>query len=156
MATAQPKPPLNTRRSSTLSFNSPGLSPGGGNASRPNNPLLHKVQRLLSANLEDSGTRAALDTLGEQEDAEEVPKSTGGAANGVGLKGAGTALKRGGLRKEVEEKMAEGSREFLQAFSEVNNVRSFVRLRPPLADLADVSAEIEHAPVTSRRDACVL
>lgn len=127
MATAHSRPPLNTRRSSTLTFNSPGLSPGGS-TSRPNNPLLHKVQRLLSANLEDGGTRAALDTLGEQEGAEEVPKSTGGAANGAGVQGAGAALKRGGLRKEVEGKMAEGSREFLQAFSEVNDVRSLASL----------------------------
>ncbi|BGP27772.1 Golgi transport complex subunit 6 [Rhodotorula toruloides] len=151
MATAQPRPSLNTRRSSTLSFNSPGLSPGG-TASRPNNPLLHKVQRLLSANLEDSGTRAALDTLGEQEDADEVPKSTGGAANGAVAHGTGMALKRGGLRKEVEGKMAEGSREFLQAFSEVNDKLSTLQSHLDAMHVCcdEVQTELEKASTGTR------
>jgi hypothetical protein len=77
------------------------------------NPLHLKVNRLLSANLEDAGTRAALDTLGEFAD-DKVAGQEGG--------GIGRALRRGGLRKEVEGRMAEGSREFLLAFSEVNEV----------------------------------
>jgi len=110
MATTQSRPPLPTRTSS-----------GNLPSSSTRNPLNLKVHRLLSSNLEDAGTRAALDTLGELEKAElESDKSAQG-------RGIGAALKRGtGLRKEVDGRMAQGSKEFLQAFSEVNDVRSMV------------------------------
>lgn len=84
------------------------------------------MNRLLSANLEDAGTRAALDTLGEFESAAVASATTTkdvAAGKQVSAPGIGGALRRGGLRKEVEGRMAEGSREFLEAFSEVNDVR---------------------------------
>lgn len=93
------------------------------------NPLQAKVTRLLSANLEDGATRAALDTLGQVELAESKrartaaaslsdPTPTAGEQGGAGIS---DALRRGGLRKEVDARMEQGSREFLRAFSEVND-----------------------------------
>ncbi|GAA5973964.1 hypothetical protein JCM11641_001246 [Rhodosporidiobolus odoratus] len=122
MTSIPSRPPTTSRRSSTASaFASPSLT-----TSTSRNPLHLKVQRLLSANLEDTGTRAALDTLGELERGDEedaaAPSQTTGPSRGIG-----TALKRGGLRKEVEGKMAEGSREFLEAFSEVNDKLSMLQ-----------------------------
>jgi hypothetical protein len=99
------------RPSNHSSFGVPSLT-----TSTTRNPLNLKVNRLLSANLEDAGTRAALDTLGEFE-RQAVQDGTPATKGGIG-----GALRRGGLRKEVEGRMAEGSREFLEAFSEVNDV----------------------------------
>ena len=92
------------------------------------NSLQAKVTRLLSANLEDGATRAALDTLGQVELAESKrartaaslsdPTPTAGEQGGAGIS---DALRRGGLRKEVDARMEQGSREFLRAFSEVND-----------------------------------
>jgi hypothetical protein len=127
MTSTAPKPPIISRRSSTTSaFASPSLT-----TTTTRNPISLKVQRLLSANLEDAGTRAALDTLGELERGEQTPeRAVGGSSTGRGIS---SALKRGGLRKEVDGKMAEGSREFLDAFSEVNDVRpSLFSPFPPL------------------------
>lgn len=112
------------------------------------NPLHLKVNRLLSANLEDAGTRAALDTLGEFENVQDDEGRKGGA-------GIGVALRRGGLRKEVEGRMAEGSREFLEAFSEVNDVCTLPQVRR-LEELTSWTTETEHAAVAPRRHACVL
>ncbi|CEQ42063.1 SPOSA6832_03834, partial [Sporobolomyces salmonicolor] len=81
------------------------------------NPLQLKVNRLLSSNLDDAGTRAALDTLGQIEQGGLEP-------NGRAI---GSALKRGGLRKEIDGRMAQGSKEFLEAFSEVNDKLSMLQ-----------------------------
>ncbi|KAI5479514.1 component of oligomeric golgi complex 6 [Pseudohyphozyma bogoriensis] len=101
------------------SFSSPSAT-----TSSARNPLHLKVNRLLSgSNLEDSGTRAALDTLGEfAQDEGGASGSRRGNATGIGA-----ALKRGGLRKEVDGRMAEGSREFLEAFSKVNDKLSMLQ-----------------------------
>lgn len=112
------------------------------------------MNRILSANYEEIGTRRALDTLGEFEldtsldhALDSVVGGRGGAGkmeevkvtkDGMTMGGTrritteqgrmGKALKKGGLRKEVESRMAEGSRSFLAAFSEVNDVRSVLPL----------------------------
>ncbi|GAA6004653.1 Golgi transport complex subunit COG6 [Rhodotorula paludigena] len=133
MSATQARPALSARRSSAVSYSSPGLTPSpGGTRSSHLSPLHIKVQRLLSANFEDAGTRAALDTLGQLERGEadegaEAGSKQVGQQPQVQQRGIGTALKRGGLRKEVDGKMAEGSREFLQAFSEVNDKLSMLQ-----------------------------
>lgn len=96
----------------------PSLSPRAttsGTASN-RNPLNLKVSRLLSANLQDAATRAALDTLGQFE-ADDPAASSSSNKDGIGR-----ALRRGGLRKEVDKRMAQGSRQFLDAFSDINEV----------------------------------
>lgn len=100
-------------------FSSPSIT-----TSTTRNPLHLKVNRLLSANLDDASTRAALDTLGEFESSGSTLIDNDLNDNKKGTGGIGAALRRGGLRKEVEGRMAEGSKEFLEAFSEVNDVRS--------------------------------
>lgn len=105
------------------------LNRSNGASSSATGPLHLKVSRLLSANLDDHGTRTALDTLGEFEPvgAATLSSSASNTAPNTIL-GIGGALRRGGLRKEVECRMAEGSKEFLQAFSEVNEVRGIERV----------------------------
>lgn len=143
------RPPLRVGVSTASSFGTPS-------ASSSRNPLHLKVQRLLSANLEDAGTRAALDTLGEFDSAlsDDQPRRAG--SSGSGNAAIGVALRRGGLRKEVEGRMAEGSREFLEAFSEVNDVSCESSGRGYCELISWVGAETELAPVASRRDAPVL
>ncbi|GAA5848632.1 hypothetical protein JCM9279_002723 [Rhodotorula babjevae] len=126
MSVAAIRPSLAPRRSSPLSYS----SPSGISAPPSTTPLHRKVTRLLSANFEDAGTRAALDTLGELERAERTDaqgdERAGRTQVGV-QRGIRSALKRGGLRKEVDGKMTEGSREFLDAFSEVNDKLSMLQ-----------------------------
>ncbi|BGP43615.1 Golgi transport complex subunit 6 [Rhodotorula kratochvilovae] len=126
MSSTQPRPGLAARRSSALSYSSPSLVPS---ASSSSTPLHRKVTRLLSANFEDAGTRAALDTLGELERTElaDAQGEDKAARTPAGQRGVGSALHRGGLRKEVDGKMAQGSREFLDAFSEVNDKLSMLQ-----------------------------
>ncbi|KDE04704.1 hypothetical protein MVLG_04843 [Microbotryum lychnidis-dioicae p1A1 Lamole] len=124
-------------RPSPSSHASPGLSASPSSASSSRNPLHLKVNRLLSANLEDAGTRAALDTLGELEleqqtqvgsssrASQEPPTTTNGGLNGRTTAATTTAagapmIKRGALRTQVETQMAQASTEFLQAFSDVD------------------------------------
>ncbi|GAA5901349.1 Golgi transport complex subunit COG6 [Sporobolomyces salmoneus] len=110
MATIESRPTLPTRSSS------------GNHASSTRNPLNLKVHRLLTSNLEDAGTRAALETLGELEHAE---KDSGEGVQGGGIK---AALERGGgLRKEIDARMTQGSKEFLKAFSQVNDKLSMLQ-----------------------------
>ena len=84
----------------------PSQSSYGTPTALARNPLHLKVNRILSANFEDSGTRTALDTLGEfQLESDTVQLAS-----------------KGKLRKHVEARMASGSNQFLQAFGEVNQV----------------------------------
>ena len=87
------------------------------------NPLHLKVNRLLSSHLEDAGTRAALDTLGELE-LQEGRDAAGGVG---GERPIAEGLRRGGLRKEVDKRMAKGSRDFLDAFGELKEVSRAAR-----------------------------
>ncbi|KWU45606.1 oligomeric Golgi complex subunit 6 [Rhodotorula sp. JG-1b] len=115
------------------------------------NPLQAKVTRLLSANLEDGATRAALDTLGQVELAESKrartaaslsdPTPTAGEQGGAGIS---DALRRGGLRKEVDARMEQGSREFLRAFSEkLSMLQSHLDAMNVCCD--EVQAELDRA-----------
>lgn len=143
MTSIDERPPLSVRTQSAVSAASPGLgsstSPWPSSASAPRNPLQAKVGRLLSANLEDGVTRAALDTLGQVELLERAepetstttvdhqtrqPSQPASHGNADGDAGDITAaLRKGGIRKEVDSRMDQSSREFLRAFSEVNDVR---------------------------------
>ncbi|GAA5912228.1 hypothetical protein JCM5296_005454 [Sporobolomyces johnsonii] len=103
----------------------PALSTPSLSASR--NPLQLKVNRLLSSNLDDAGTRAALDTLGQLEQGELEPDRQRDGDKQPSGRAIGSALKRGGLRKEIDGRMAQGSKEFLDAFSEVNDKLSMLQ-----------------------------
>ncbi|KAK4051597.1 Golgi transport complex subunit 6 [Microbotryomycetes sp. JL201] len=124
MAAAPERPSLSPH-GSIMSYSVPSSSASS------RNPLLVKVNRLLSANFDDAGTKAALDTLGEfQNDRLQLDDTgeDGNVAAGTTTAQASNrrasphALKRGGLRKQVENKMAQGSQEFLEAFGQVNDV----------------------------------
>lgn len=119
-----------SRVGSSSSTSTPTTAPTATTTTR--NPLQAKVTRLLSANLEDGATRAALDTLGQVELAASRNSTTGstttttnGALSQQQTHGGmnTTTLRKGGLRKEVDTQMAESSRHFLRAFSDVNDVR---------------------------------
>ncbi|KAK4056417.1 Golgi transport complex subunit 6 [Microbotryomycetes sp. JL221] len=125
--------PNATMSSSTMSYI--GTSSGSSR-----NPLLVKVNRLLSANLDDTGTKAALDTLGEFS-LSSSPHHTTTVASGSdtladAIKGSRNVttsaathkpLQRGELRKQVERNMAQGSQDFLMAFSQVNEKLSMLQ-----------------------------
>lgn len=122
-------------RPEPASGGTPGAAtPAGSSSTSTRNPLQAKVTRLLSANLEDGATRAALDTLGQVELAESKRRARYRAPSAVartaamsdaGGAGISDALRRGGLRKEVDNRLEQGSREFLRAFSEVNDASFF-------------------------------
>lgn len=105
----------------TGSMSSARAGAGGSNAPRS---LALKISRLLSAGLEDAGTRAALETL---DDFGLVDvDGTGSGSNGAGAvhtreEGRGAKSKR--LRAEVDRRLLEDSMRFLDAFKEVNDVR---------------------------------
>lgn len=117
------------------------------------NPLQAKVTRLLSANLEDGATRAALDTLGQVQLAESKRARTAASSSDptttAGGQGAGIsdALRRGGLRKEVDASMEQGSRDFLRAFSEVNDKLSMLQSHLDEMNVCcdEVQAELDRA-----------
>lgn len=85
-----------------------------------------RVSKLLGSSFEDAGTRAALETLSVLPLAStSTPGATGDKAEDGRPTGATVGhkdLKRGGLRREIEGRMAERSREFLGIFTEVNLV----------------------------------
>ncbi|GAA5872099.1 hypothetical protein JCM16303_000978 [Sporobolomyces ruberrimus] len=95
----------------------PTRTSSGNIPSSSRNPLNLKVHRLLTSNLQDPRTRAALDTLGRLEHAEPEsdPRIRSALARG------------GGLRKEVDARMTQGSKDFLKAFSEVNDKLSMLQ-----------------------------
>lgn len=130
---AQHLAPVAISRTEDLSFdltppaspsypNSPGLGPqGSGRASSStstNAPrsLALKISRLLSASLEDAGTRSALETLDEFN---LVDDSIKGKA--VGASESRTAKSRR-LRAEIDRKLLDDSARFLDAFKQVNDV----------------------------------
>ncbi|GAA5926667.1 Golgi transport complex subunit COG6 [Sporobolomyces koalae] len=114
MTTTVPRPALQSHSSS-------GPVPASNR-----NPLHLKVHRLLTSSLDDAATTAALDTLGELEHAEAETESTTDPA--APSKGIRAALVRGtGLRKEIDGRIAQGSKEFLVAFSRVNEKLSMLQ-----------------------------
>ena len=105
---------------------SPGLGGGPSSTSRAANSsnsstnaprsLALKISRLLSASLEDAGTRSALETLDEFNLVDDGV-NRGKAA---GLSESRTAKSRR-LRAEVDRRLLEDSTRFLDAFKQVND-----------------------------------
>ena len=96
--------------------------------------LALKISRLLSASLEDAGTRNALETLDEFGLVDTVasgPASAGRAA------AAGDGRKTGRLRAEIDKRLLDDSQKFLTAFKEVNDVCVATTLRVFLYKKAD-------------------
>lgn len=122
MSTISPLPRSSPSLHTSAMMSPSGSVPTSSTATSVRNPLHLKVNRLLSSHLEDSGTRAALDTLGELELAE-------GREGGAGSeKPIADGLRRGGLRKEVDARIAKGSRDFLDAFGELKDVSGWAGL----------------------------
>ncbi|KAM0746224.1 oligomeric complex COG6 [Meredithblackwellia eburnea MCA 4105] len=130
---------------------SPSLSsslPPSSSSATTRNPLTLKISKLLSSNLDDAGTRAALDTLGRLE-----LSSSGGSLRKDGGKGKGKKGTRpgaaggGGLRKDVEREMAIASRGFLRAFGDVNEKLSHLEqhLTSMHAECDAIEASLTHA-----------
>lgn len=108
---------------------SPGLSGASGSTSRTgaggssssssaNAPrsLALKISRLLSASLEDAGTRSALETLDEFNLVEDSVRK----GKAAGISESRTAKSRR-LRAEVDRRLLEDSTRFLDAFKQVND-----------------------------------
>lgn len=124
--------PLAVGRSEDASYEytpptSPGLGGGSSSASRGANSnsnsssnaprsLALKISRLLSASLEDAGTRSALETLDEFNLVDDGV-NRGKAA---GVSESRTAKSRR-LRAEVDRRLLEDSTRFLDAFKQVND-----------------------------------
>lgn len=85
------------------------------------NPISLRLYKVLSTNFDDHGTREALQTLSELYASDE--KSAGEA-----YPGEYAARTRRNLRRDMENKLAEGSKSFLKALEEVDKV-SFRGLR---------------------------
>lgn len=81
--------------------------------------LALKISRLLSASLEDAGTRTALETLNEfgLDDSNNDNEGAGGV-----LGGGDRSTKSRRLRAEIDRRLLEDSSRFLEAFKEVNDV----------------------------------
>jgi hypothetical protein len=74
-------------------------------SSSSRNPLTHRVSSLLSSDLHDKQTHAALDTL-----------------SAFDLASTSSRASSSGLRREVERRMQQSTRAFLEAFAEVDEV----------------------------------
>lgn len=133
--------------SSRLQASSSNLSHQG----QGQNPISLRLYKVLGANFDDEATREALNTLAElyappstaltkgkdvtrdvdaEKDADEEYEQNGlkptglAAAAGVEEAAAGdiAARARKNLRRDVESKLAESSKQFLKAFGEVDKV----------------------------------
>ena len=135
-----------------LSPNSPSKSPllSRSPSSQPSNPLSTRLYKVLASNFDDESTREALNTLAElyapavgstsshvqrksvqrrenddeneEEDGyDDTPKRV--SVIGESVPGDLAARARKNLKRDVESKLAESSRKFLDAFAEVDKVR---------------------------------
>ena len=99
---------------------SAAITSNGASGSAPRSLSL-KISRLLTANLNDEGTRAALDTLddfGLTSQGHDGQTSTSlDVANA-------RSLKTRRLRAEVDRRLLDDSNRFLAAFKDVNDVRA--------------------------------
>lgn len=102
------------------SSTSRGASSGSGASSAPRSLAL-KISRLLSASLEDAGTRSALETLDEFNLVDESVHK----GKAAGLSESRTAKSRR-LRAEVDRSLLEDSTRFLDAFKQVNNASALL------------------------------
>jgi hypothetical protein len=129
-------PPPTPTRSLSQSGPSSSFAPPSLSSSR-NNPISLRIYKAIGTTFDDTGSREALELVSNfyapthsikgKEKAEEV------LTNGHGhveeelprrrtLKGQSAATARKYLKKDVERKLAEGSRKFLDAFGEVDQV----------------------------------
>jgi hypothetical protein len=134
--TVMASPPPTPTRSLSQSGPSSSFAPPSLSSSR-NNPISLRIYKAIGTTFDDTGSREALELVSNfyapthsikgKEKAEEV------LINGHGheeeelprrrtLKGQSAATARKYLKKDVERKLAEGSRKFLDAFGEVDQV----------------------------------
>lgn len=140
--------------SSDASSSSPSVLPQTTekkqSSTQSRNPVALRLYKVLSTNFEDAATREALQTLSdlytppstrgkepakpidelEDEDDTEDVESDGGSAtlNLLPVElvpGEIAARARKHLRRDMEKKLAEGSRQFLKALGEVDQVCGF-------------------------------
>lgn len=98
-----------------------------------------KISRLLSATLEDAGTRSALETLDEfalfdADGGNPALDPAAAAAASASASATGTrGTKSRKLRAEIDKRLLDDSQRFLAAFKEVNEVRAGtgIWIRPP-------------------------
>ncbi|KZT59179.1 oligomeric complex COG6 [Calocera cornea HHB12733] len=100
-------PPISGTAFSANRRTSLGLGPATSSTGR-NNPLTLRLYKVLGSSYSDPATYEALTTISE---------FYGDAADSGGT----AARARKTLRKDTEERLAEGSRRFLDAFGEVNS-----------------------------------
>jgi hypothetical protein len=94
------------------------------------NPISLRLHKVLGYSFDDPSSREALETVSAFYSSEAVASNEGvgkeGGVTGDGRIseiGEGAAEKaRRGLRRDGEERLAEGSKRFLQAFGEVDKV----------------------------------
>jgi hypothetical protein len=129
-------PPPTPSRSLSQSGPSSSHAPPSLSSSR-NNPISLRIYKAIGTSFDDAGSREALELVSNfyapasvkgkerdlsgltnghySEEEEELPKRRT-------LKGQSAATARKYLKKDVERKLAEGSRRFLDAFGEVDQV----------------------------------
>jgi len=113
-------------------------------AGQPRNPVSLRLYKVLSTHYDDEDTRRAIETLSdyfapppastskvqvkgeEQQKEKENEKASAAALPFVeGTRGESAARARKHLRRDMELKLAEGSRKFLDALGEVDAVCIF-------------------------------
>lgn len=135
-----------------VSPSSPSKTTPHSHSPQPPNPLSTRLYKVLAANFDDDSTKEALNTLAElyapaitstsanlkskgprqresddeDEENEYVPKSTS-VVLGESVPGDLAARARKNLKRDVESKLAESSRKFLDAFAEVDKVPSLAK-----------------------------
>jgi hypothetical protein len=135
-------PPPTPSRSLSQSGPSSSFATHSLSSSR-NNPISLRIYKAIGTTFDDTGSREALELVSNfyaptvsakgKEKAESVINENG---NGYAeeeelsrrrtLKGQSAATARKYLKKDVERKLAEGSRKFLDAFGEVDQVCDLV------------------------------
>lgn len=86
------------------------------------NPISLRLYKVLASSFDDPSSREALETVSDFY--ASGSSTTSASANGDRGVGEGAAARaRRGLRRDGEEKLAEGSRKFLAAFGDVDKVR---------------------------------
>lgn len=135
MASPPPTPSRSLSQSGpSSSFATPSLS------SSRNNPISLRIYKAIGTTFDDAGSREALElvsnfyapTVSTKGKEKELVVNGNGIGNGYAeeeelprrrtLKGQSAATARKYLKKDVEKKLAEGSRKFLDAFGEVDQV----------------------------------
>ena len=134
--------PSTPSSSPTSQFNVNGDRKG---LSQPRNPVSLRLYKVLSTNFDDEDTRLALGTLSDlyatpkgkdtpavvEDIDDEVLNDSIDASNvptmlAESIPGESAMKARKYLRRDMENRLTEGSRKFLEALGEVDSVRSFL------------------------------